>query len=306
MTFPLAFRSELDVLTARRIGKIVREHEIDILHAHTAHGHMMACLGRKFAGRGKVVVSRRVDFVPKQTFTNRIKYGMPDRYVAISRKIGDVLREFGIGDDKISVVYSAIDPGRMDVEAVPRGELPCESSGPLIGNVAALVDHKDQGTLIRAMQVVLKEIPDASLVIAGEGTLRGELERLVGELELGERVHFLGYRDDVPCLMGALDVFVMSSKEEGLCTSILDAMAAGVPVAATAGGGIPEIVRHEETGLLAEIGDVEALGGHIVRLLRDSELCANLKGNARAMIEKTHTVERMVEGNLAVYEELMR
>lgn len=306
MTFPLAFRSELDVLTARRIGKIVREHEIDILHAHTAHGHTMACLGRMFSGRGNVVVSRRVNFTPKRSWVNRVKYGMPDRYIAISRKIGDVLSEFGIGDDKISVVYSAIDPGRMDVEAVPRVTLLCGSEGPLIGNVAAVEDVKDQETLIRAMQVVLTEIPDAKLVIAGEGKLRGTLEGLVGELRLDECVHFLGYRNDVPGLMRAMDVFVMSSKDEGLGTSILDAMAAGVPVAATAAGGIPEIVRHEETGLLASIGDFEGLGANIVRLLREPELRETLTAKARMMIDEAHTVERMVEGNLSVYEELMR
>ena len=303
-TFPLPFRNEIDLLTAWQIAKIVKKHEIDILHAHTAHAHTMAWLARKFAGRGKVLVSRRVDFAPKQKWINKIKYDSPDHYIAISRKIAEIISEFGIPEEKISVVYSAIEPKRFEVEGLRRDALPSSVDGPLLGNVAALVGHKDQQTLIRSMALVLKEIPDARLVIAGEGPLRQMLESLIVSLGLSEYVYLLGHRNDIPALLNTLDVFIMSSKEEGLCTSILDAMAAGTPVAATAGGGIPEIVRSEQTGLLAPIGDHAALAKNIVRLLNDPSLCSSLKTNATHMLHESFTLEKMVSGNLAVYEQL--
>lgn len=302
---PMAFRNEMDVFTARGLAKVIREQEVDVVHAHTSHAHTMACMARKFAGRGKVVVSRRVDFAPKTDIVNRMKYRCPDQYVAISGKIAEVLRDSGIDDEKISLVYSAIDPERLNVEPIPRGELISDSEVPLIGNVAALVDHKDQQTLIRAMAEVVREIPNARLVIAGEGECRPRLEALILETGLGGNITLLGYRNDVPAILGALDVFVMSSKQEGLGTSILDAMAARIPVAATSGGGIPEVVQHEKTGLLANVGDSKALANAMIRLNTDQELAANLVKNADAFVRDRHSIDAMVEGNVDVYRRLM-
>lgn len=304
-TVPLPIRNELDLYSAWKLAQVVKNQEINVIHAHTSHAHSIACLARSMAGRASVLVSRRVDFSPRRGRINAFKYNLPDGYVAISKKIAEVLSNFGIVEEKISQVYSAIEPGRFEGESISRESLALPSEGALVGNVAALVDHKDQETLIRAMPRVLESRPDAHLVIAGEGRLRGDLEDQIRALDLIEHVHLLGYRNDIPALLKSLDVFVMSSKEEGLCTSILDAMASGIPVAATAGGGIPEIVRHERTGLLAPVGDNRMLADHIVRLLENPTLCQSLSEEASDMIGGEFTVDKMVQGNIAVYEKLI-
>lgn len=300
----LSLRNEFDLVSAAKMAAFARTNGIQILHAHTGHAHMIACLARTFHRALKVVVSRRVDFPPAANIFSRYKYSLPDHFVAISDKIGQVLLKFGVSPAKVSVVHSGIDVSRLNVETESRTELGLPD-GPLIGNVAALVGHKDHRTLIAAMPTVLKSIADAHLAIVGDGPLRRELEAQIAALDLGSHVHILGYRDDVPAILKAFDVFAMSSAEEGLGTSILDAMASGVPVAATDAGGIPEIVRHEETGLLSPKGDSVALGSALVRLLTDSALAARLVQNGQSMVDSEFSADSMVEGNLAVYEHVM-
>ncbi len=300
------FLGEGDMYTAWVIARAVRKHRVDILHAHSSHAHTMAILARHMARRGKVVVSRRVDFPPKANAFNRWKYRQPDRLVAISHHIGAILLHFGIGHDQLRVVRSAIDPSRLEVPALDRQTLGIASDAPLLGNVAALVGHKDQATLLAAMPKVLHALPNLHLVIAGEGELRGRLEAQMDALNLKKNVRLLGYRDDVPALLRALDAFVLSSKMEGLGTSVLDAMACGLPVVATSGGGIPEMVIDGVTGLLAPPENPEALADAIVRLFQDTALARRLGEEARRHVHREFTVDRMVEGNVRVYEEVLR
>jgi L-malate glycosyltransferase len=302
---PIPLRNEMDLVSVRMLARAIIDHRIDIIHAHTSHSHMLACLAQRWARHGKVLVSRRVDFPPKRDPLNRLKYAMPDGYVAISGAIRDVLVRSGVDAMKVQLVHSAIDPSRFNVAPLSRAEIGVPEDAFLIGNVAALVGHKDQATLIRAMHSIVNRVSNAHLVIAGEGTLRGDLERLIGDLKLQERVHLLGYRQDVPRLLRALDAFVMSSKEEGLGTSVLDAMASGIPVAATSAGGIPEMVIHESTGLLVPIHQPDALADAVVRLAGDEALRVQLVKEAARIMSANFTIPKMITGNESAYEALL-
>lgn len=302
---PVPCRGELDVFTAYKLARVVREHSIDILHAHSSHAVTYAVLARKFAGRGRVVASRRVDFPPNANAFSRWKYSQPDRIVAISHCIARVLRDFGIANDNLRTVHSGIDLERFDVDPLPRAELAIPDGVPLAGNVAALVGHKDHETLLNAVPHILKGLPQFRLVIAGEGPLRPRLEAQIARLQIAHAVTLLGERKDVPRLLRSLDLFMMSSHEEGLGTSVLDAMACGAPVVATNAGGIPEMVRDGETGLLVPARDPAALGAAAVRMLCNADLRTSAPANALEMVRNEFTAECMVEGNLSVYRELM-
>jgi len=301
----LPFRGELDLDTALRLARIVRRERVDILHAHTSHAHTLACIARRFAGRGKVVVSRRVDFPPKTNLFSRWKYTWPDHFIAISEAIGQILIDWGVPAGKVRVVHSAIDPARVKVPSIPRANIGVPEGVPLIGVVAALVGHKDLNTFVDAMAVVHAARPEVHAVIAGEGPLRSGIEARIRERGLHECIQLLGYRDDLPSVLRAFDVFALSSKEEGLGTSVLDAMAAGIPVATTAAGGIPEMVKDGETGLLAPVGDAAALGNAILHHLDQPAAAAGMTQNARRMVEEQFTIPAMIAGNLAVYEQVM-
>lgn len=299
------FWGECDVWTVWLLARTVKRHGIDIIHAHTSHAHTLACLARAFAGRGRVVVSRRVDFPPKRHWFNRWKYASPDQIVAISNRIAGVLRAFGVPENKVSVVHSCIDPARFDVAPLSRADLGVPDNALLLGNVAALVGHKDHATLVAAMPAVLRELPNLRLLIAGEGPLRQRIEGQIAGLGLGDAVTLLGYRKDVPRLLRSVDAFVLSSKSEGLGTSILDAMACELPVVATAAGGIPEVVQHGKTGFLVPPRDPEALASAIVRVFREPAYARGVARAGKALVCGQFAVKTMVEGNLRVYERLV-
>jgi L-malate glycosyltransferase len=148
---------------------------------------------------------------------------------------------------------------------------------------------------------VLREMPDAHLVIFGEGELRGALERQVKELRLEKHVLLPGFRADVLQLMKTADLFVMSSVTEGLGSTVLDAMAMRLAVVATKAGGIPEAVLHGQTGLLVETADPREMAGAIVRLLKDPAFRKKLGDGGHAYVSEQFGVGRLLEGTLAAY-----
>ena len=174
--------------------------------------------------------------------------------------------------------------------------------GRIVGNVARLAQQKGHATLLEAAPLVLERHPDVRFAIAGDGELRGERERL--SEPLGDRVVFLGARDDVPDLLASFDVFALPSLFEGLCLAVVEAQAAGVPVVATPVGGIVENVVDGETGLLVAPRDARALADAIVRLLDDPELARALAERARPHVLERYAQERMVARTLALYDSM--
>ena len=316
----IPMRSELDLLAPRRIARIARLLGANIIHAHTSGAHG---LGLRAAGRlsgARLVVSRRVDFRVAQDFFSRRKYltRRVAAYIAVSRRVGEVLHECGVPSGKIRVVHSAIDPARyadVDDAAFLRTEFAVQEGEVILGNVAALVDHKDQRTLLEA--AALLPVPGAEtpggvmplwrLFILGEGELRGALERRSRELGTDQagRVVFTGFRTDVLSFYNMFDVFVMSSKEEGLGTAVLDALHFGLPIAATSGGGIPEMVDGGQGGLLAPVGDAPALARALEVLLLDGALRKRM-GTFNREKARLFSMERVLEGTLAVYREVLQ
>jgi glycosyltransferase involved in cell wall biosynthesis len=193
---------------------------------------------------------------------------------------------------------------RVGEGAAFRRELGWKPGEALVGNVAHLADHKGQRYLVEAIPRVLLECPRTRFVIVGEGELEEELKSLAASLGLGDRLTFTGFRTDVPAILDALDLFVMSSHLEGLGTIVLDAMAAGKPVVATRAGGIPEIIEDGRSGLLVPARDPAALAAAVVDVLRHPDLGASLAHEGRQRVLRHYTADAMVEGNLAVYREL--
>lgn len=271
-----------------------------IFHAHDAHALVLAGIAGRLSG-SRLVVTRRVDFhLRRPGFWRRA-----DRVIAISQAIRDVLVSDGIPEDRVRVVHSGIDP--QEVRAAPPGGIRAlyqlAPNVPLAVNVAALVPHKDQGTLIAASVETSRDLPDLHWVIVGEGPLRPELLERVRQAGLESRVHFAGHVSNPWGAIAEADVFVMSSREEGLGTSILDAMALGIPVAATRAGGIPEILEGG-AGLLVPVGDGIELGRAVRRLIRDKELARQVREQATLRLEQ-FTATAMADGVMSVYRSIL-
>ncbi len=291
-----------------KLAGLIKNHGFSLLNAQSSHDHTLAWFASKLIRpKPALVVTRRVDFAPGSSFFNRRKYlHGANHYIAISGAIGDVLAAGQIPREKISVVHSSVETA----ERVPnaRAEIIDELSLPadsiLIGDIASLVDHKGHTYLLKAFPKVLKTEPRARLLLAGRGDLRHSLEREAADLGISDQVHFLGQREDVPRLHCAFDLFVMTSHLEGLCTSILDAMSARTPVVATSAGGIPEIVRHGQTGLLADSKSPESIAANILKTLKDREITAQRIERAFQMVETEFGVKKMVDRTAAIYRQL--
>jgi glycosyltransferase involved in cell wall biosynthesis len=262
----------------------------DVIHAHDSHALTLAAtvgLGRK------LVATRRVDFR-----TGRFgAWRRPDRIIAVSDAVKGVLVADGIAADAITVIPDGIDPREIQRAATQpldiRGQLGIAAGAPIVVNAAALVDHKDQRTLIRAAQLARTVRPDLHWVIAGEGELRPTLTEAIARFDVSDRVHLVGHIDAIDSLIAQADVFVMSSKKEGLGSVILNALALGRPVVATAGGGIPEILPAEA---LVPVGDAEALARKVV---------AALTSHIPTPFPPQCTAVAMAQSVLAVYHSLV-
>jgi glycosyltransferase involved in cell wall biosynthesis len=307
----LAPRTEVDLRTAWRVSRIIKELKPDIVHAHDPHAVAAAALGLSFITsqpRLPLVASRRVAFHLKPNAFSRWKYHQVDCFVTASTSIRSVLVEDGIPSSKIVAVYEGIDVHRIRAEPIAKIHealwLPVHA--PIVGATGALTAEKGHRYLIDAAALVVQDVPDARFVILGEGDHRPALEKQIKDLRLEKHVFLPGFRADVLAFLRAFDVFVMPSLSEGLGTSLLDAMAASKPTVATHTGGIPEVVVDGATGLLVPPRDAPAMADAISVLLRDPALRDRMGAAGLARVQQVFSVERMVERTLEVYKTLLK
>lgn len=294
---------------AWKLARYCREHKIEILDAHTSNAHSLGLLIKKFYPTLKLVVHRRVDYAPGKDFINRRKYLTPavDRYVAISHAIKGVMTNYGIPSERIDVVKSAVDLNKYSVFDREAEKTKLSETFFLnkdlcfIGNASAFTEQKGYDVLIRACHVLKQRKVPFHAFLAGDGHLMSTMEKLRADLGLEHDITFLGFIEDVPRFLSSLDVLAVSSRFEGLGTIILDGIGAGLAVAATEVGGIPEMIIHEKTGLLAPSGDHVTFANNLERLIKDTPLRTELHASAKAHIEQEFSIINMVHGNLEVY-----
>ena len=298
--------AEWGPMTVMRLRRAVAREGVHILHPQCGHSMALSALAA-LGTRTRVVFARRVTSPLRRGAATRLKYGRADRFIAVCRAAVPALLDAGIDADRVDVVYSGVDLARTVEPASPAtlAELGVPN-GPLVVMVGALTQMKDPLTFVRAVDVARQTVPSLQALLVGDGPLRAPVEALVRELGLAGTLHLAGFRADADALMCAAQVVALSSdaSAEGIGGVVIDAISFGRPVAATAAGGVPEVIEHERTGLLVPVGDAPALGRAIARLLTDRDLAAKLvaAGLARA---RDFSIERTVDGTIAVYKTLL-
>ncbi len=303
---PLAPRSEVDLATAWRLSRVLKDFTPSVVHAHDPHAVAVAALALSIgppAPRPALVASRRVDFHIQGNSFSRWKYRQVDLFIAASRAIHAMLLKDRMPPDRVITIHEGIDVERVTATepAAIHREFWLPAHAPVVGNVAALVPHKGHRYLIDAALRVVQEVPDARFVVLGDGPLRPALEKQIAEHRLEKHVLLAGFRTDALAMHRAFDLFVMSSVTEGLGTSLLDAMASSKAIVATSAGGIPEVVVDGETGLLAEPRDPAGLASRIVRLLKDERLRRDMGLAGLARVRQFFSAERMVGQTAEAY-----
>jgi glycosyltransferase involved in cell wall biosynthesis len=306
----LAPNHELDLKAGWKLARLVNRLRPDIVHAHDPHAVAMAALALSMSTAEPVpplVASRRVDFHLKPNSFSKWKHRQVTMFIAASDAIARILQADGVPASRVATVHEGIDADRIaGIEAASvHAEFWLPTHAPIVGNIGALVPHKGQRHLIDAAALVVRDVPDARFIVLGEGELRPALEHQVKSLHLEKHVVLPGFRADVVALLKTFDVFVMSSETEGLGTSILDAMACARPVVGTRTGGIPEVVDDGVTGLLVEPKDARALAHAVTTLLKDASLRARMGAAGLARVRERFTLDRMVEGTLRVYRDVI-
>jgi glycosyltransferase involved in cell wall biosynthesis len=285
----------------------------DVVHDHMYRAEVIgtkAVLALQAAGHARpylvsTVHSSRVRAHEDRELLRRLTPEM-DRLIAVSRAIVAKIEDEGRTGPPVDLIYNGVDLERYDHQepcCTLRDEYGMEPGSQIVGVVARLEPEKGHPTLLDAWPAVLRAVPDAYLLIVGEGSRREALEAQARELRIAHRVVFTGRRDDMPAVTAALDVAVLPSYREAQGLTILEAMALARPVVATNVGGIPEMIEDGVSGLLVPPHDPAALAAGIVRLLTDHPYADTLARAGHDSVHARFCVELMVHAIEAIYDE---
>ena len=309
--FPLtSFYNSSMVQQTRRFISYLKQYDIKIVHSHDFYSNIFAMTAASLAGvRGRIASKRETTGTRTlaQRTAERGAFKLAHAVVANAGAVKQHLIEIGVPDKKIVVIYNGLDMTRFHLNgdagnALQRLDLEILRGRPVVTMVANFEYRvKDHPMLLRAAQRVKSKVPEAMFVIAGEGELRPETEKLASELGLNETCLFIGRCASVPDLLAASDICVLSSQAEGFSNSILEYMAAGRAVVATNVGGASEAIIEGETGHLVNAGDDRAMAERLISLLRDPEKSRTMGLNGRRRIEQRFSTENRLKTTIALY-----
>jgi glycosyltransferase involved in cell wall biosynthesis len=300
-----SMHGEWDVAAIVRLTRILRELRPDVLQLHTSHAHALGLLAGRLAGVKSIVATRRMDLAIKGPLA-ALKYRRVDRVVAISEIVQSMLLAAGVPQHRVTLIYSAVDCPEPYPQGDLRVELGLDSQTSVIGTAATLTKRKGHKYLFEAVRTLKERFPRLRLLVAGEGPQESELRELAPRLGLDKEIVFLGFRRDIPQLLNTLDAFALASLKEGLGVALLEAACAGRPIVATNVGGIPEIIKDGETGLLVPPADSRSLAEKLAYLIEHPEQARRLGANARAFVRDRFSVKVMVESYVRLYHGLVR
>lgn len=306
-----------DFMTTLALFRLMRRWRPHIVHTHTAKAGFVGRLAAWLAGVPVIVHTFHGHvfhsyFGPLTTqlflILERLAALISTAILTVSDGLRDELLGYHIAPPhKIRVVPLGLDLAPFTHAETLRGrfrrELGISTDAPLVGIIGRLVPVKHHDLFLAAARLVLDTVPDACFVVVGDGQRRAELVSLVGEMGLAGRVIFTGWRRDLPRIYADLGALVISSKNEGTPVSLIEAMAAGVPVVSTAVGGVPDLLKRGDLGLLVPPGDPSALAAGIVAAL--ARPSADRIGRAREQVLRYHSADRLTADIRALYLELL-
>jgi len=305
---PIKTKAEISpkiLLSLFQLTKIVREEEIDVIHANTRVTQVLACLLSK--SMHKPFVSTCHGFFKKRLF-RRLFPCWGKKVIAISESVRDhLIQDFHREEKNIKVIHNGIDIEKFKPQSHKATKSQMKEKlglkdAPVVGIVARLSDVKGHIYLIEAMKTVLEKVPTAQLLIVGSGKMQNELLNLTASFKIEKSVKFIPSVSDTKEVLSAMDIFVMPSLNEGLGLGLMEAMASGLAVVGSYVGGIKTLIQDGHTGILVRPKQVKELSDAIILLLLDEEKRRCLGNNAQIFIGSNFSIEKMAEETAWVYE----
>jgi glycosyltransferase involved in cell wall biosynthesis len=302
----------LDYRVIGRLRAALRDLRPDIVHTHLIHADLYGTLAARLSRVRTVITSRHNDDNFRRLLPVRLLHRLFWRVSSGGIAISQAIARFCIDVEhapasKITTIYYGMTPQEIDrnaARAALRRELGIPSAAPIVGMVCRLIEQKGVVYGLRAFARVAPQFPGAHLVIAGDGSRRASLEAEAKTLGIADRVHFLGWRDDAPQVLAALDLLLMPSLWEGFGLVMLEAMAQTVPIIGSAVSAIPEVIVDGGTGRLVAPRDVGGLANALAELLRDDALRRHMGLLGQDRVESVFSVERMIKETVMWYENL--
>lgn len=312
----LGRRRKYDFTPLWKVARLLRTRQVDIVQPFLTPSTFFGLLPALLVRTPVTIVTERCGVRRERGAGNKAYRAIEDWLTHFADSVvpnsvagGDILRERGIGSEKIRVIYNGIDRERLRVDearrAANRAQLDVPEGGQVVGILATLSPAKDHATFLRAAAIVAED-PAVRFAIIGDGPLRRELEELAASLGIGDRVTFFGYQRHVADYLAACDLLVSSSRDnEGCSNSILEGMALGLPIVATYVGGNGELVEDGVSGFLVPVGDHNAVAGAIRRAFRERAATAAIVAQARRMVATRFSHEAMVAEYEGLYTRLL-
>lgn len=316
---PVNMKRRFNPFAILKLAQIIRRGNFHIVHSQGARADFFSRIAIRLTHHPYLISTVQmpvegfnVSPIKKWIYTHFDRWTEPvvDRFIVVSDSLREALcQRHGIDPQKVIRIYNGVEVDLYSIDPARRKKVRREwgipAEVPLVVSIGRLVWQKGFPTLIEAAGRVLQEMREVRFVIVGEGPLKGELESRIRALELGDRVFLAGFRSDIPEILSAADLFVLSSLREGLPMVMLEAMATGRSIVASDIEGIREQLRHGESGLLVPPGKAKPLAEAILRLLAHKEEAATLGQRAKSRVEELFTVERTVQATEIVYKTLM-
>lgn len=295
----------------RNCARFIRENKIEIVQTHDFYTNVFGMAAARLAGVPLKIAAKRETSGMRSGTQERIEkqlFNVSDFIVANSAAVKNYLIEKGIAAEKIKIIYNGLDLKRLTPQETNRVTI-CESLNlptdekirfiTLVANLRHSV--KNQPMLLRAARLVIEKFPDAHFIFAGEGELKSELESLARELKINENTHFIGLCRCVPELLAVSFAGVLTSFAEGFSNSILEYMAANLPVVATNVGGASEAMIENETGFVIESDNHEQLAKRLIELLENPKRAEAMGFTGRKIIEEKFSCAAQLEKTLELY-----
>jgi len=307
-------------MVAYQFKKLGKKLKIDLAHLHDSHSHTFGYISAILGNATPFVLSRRVDFPVKNNWLSYRKYNHTSikKILSVSNFVQKILAPSIQDQSKLQVVHSGVDTTRFKYtnQNILRQTYGIPAATKIIANVAAIATHKDYFTFVDTANILLKSASRTSssgstqqalkfIIIGADGGEETLIKQYIQKNELSDHFIFTGFRKDVPQILPEVDVFLFTSKEEGLGTSVIDALACGIPVVATKAGGIPEIIQDGKNGFLAPIKNAPLLADKVAHLLASPYIRNKFIKNGQQTALQ-FSKEETARKTLAIYQEIIQ